>query len=279
MSFNSVFIPETGFVSCTSELIVGDCVSAMAAMDANTVDFILTSPPYDDLREYQGYSFDFSAIARGMYRVLREGGVAVWVVGDRLKGGRSLTSFRQAIQFQDMGFCVHDVMIYSKLNTPFIRIGAYTPAWEFMFVLSKGKPKAFNPIKEPTVVHSKGARPHNTGADGVRRYRGYIERNPTKVMTNVWEFSTGLGGTTSDRIAFEHPAIFPEKLAVNHILSWTNAGDTVMDPMCGSGTTGKAALQNGRSFIGIDISPDYISLTDKRLLSHNLVSNIRVLDE
>lgn len=246
-----------------NKLIAGDCVSLMAEMSAETVDLTVTSPPYDDLRTYQGYDFNFEAIAEQLLRVTKPGGVVVWVVGDRIKGGRSLTSFRQAIHFQEIGFNVHDVMIYRKKNTPFMRSNAYTNCYEFMFVLAKGKPAIFNPLKTNTVRNGFEMVVYSKGADAVNK-KVLKELKKEKTLCNIWEFAVGLHGSTSDREAFNHPAIFPEKLAEKHILSWSNPGDLVLDPMCGSGTTCKMALKHGRAFIGIDISREYIEIAKRR---------------
>ncbi|MCY4466690.1 MAG: site-specific DNA-methyltransferase [Chloroflexi bacterium] len=247
----------------------------MRSWDEGIINLTVTSPPYDELRDYNGYSFPFEDIAQELYRVTASGGVVVWVVGDRIRGGRSLTSFRQALFFQEIGFSAHDVMIYQKKNTPFMRSNAYTNAYEFMFVLSKGKPAAFNPLKVPTARHGMELLTHNKLPDGInKKKRGELKKEKTR--TNIWSYAVGLGGTTRDRIAFQHPAVFPEKLALDHILSWSNPGDLVLDPMCGSGTTGKMALLNDRDFIGIDVSTEYIEIARQRLLSAGL--EVKVVD-
>ncbi len=249
-----------------NHLYTGDCVKIMAAMDEGMVDLTVTSPPYDNLRNYQGYSFPFEDIAAGLFRVTKEGGVVVWVVGDKINGhgGRTLTSMKQALFFQALGFRVHDVMIYQKKNTPFMRSNAYTNCHEFMFVFSKGSPDTFNPIKEKTVRNGYEMMVHNKGPDAVNN-KVLKELKKEKTRTNIWAYAVGLGGTTRDKIAFNHPAVFPEKLAEDHILSWTNPGDLVFDPMCGSGTTCKMAAYNGRDWIGIDISEEYIDIAKTRL--------------
>lgn len=243
---------------------VGDCVEFMAQkMAADSVDLTVTSPPYDNLRDYRGYAFAFADIARGLWRITKRGGVVVWVVGDKINGGRSLTSFRQGLFFQEIGFQVHDVMIYQKKNTPFMRSNAYTNCYEFMFILSKGAPACFNPIKVPTARSGFEMLTHNKLSDGVnKKTRGELKKEKTK--TNIWPYAVGLGGTTGDKIAFEHPAIFPEQLAKDHIDTWTNPGDLVFDPMCGSGTTCKMALLNGRRWIGVDISEEYVKIARQR---------------
>lgn len=243
---------------------VDDCVEFMRRMDEGMVDLTVTSPPYDNLRNYKGYSFPFEDIAKGLYRVTKEGGVVVWVVGDKINGGRTLTSFRQGIFFQDTGFRMHDVMIYQKKNTPFMRSNAYTNCYEYMFVLSKGSPNTFNPIKQKTARHGFEMLTHNKKADGINK-KILKELKKEKTKTNIWQYAVGMHGTTSDKIAFQHPAVFPEKLAEDHILSWTNPGDLVFDPMCGSGTTCKMAMLNNRSWIGVDISAEYIGIAIERM--------------
>jgi DNA modification methylase len=242
-----------------------DCVDLMKSMEQNSVDLTVTSPPYDELRNYTGYYFNVENIAKGLFKVTKKGGVVVWVVSDKItNGNRSLTSFKQALAFQEIGFNVHDIMIYKKRNTPFMRTNAYTNCFEFMFVFSKGSPKTANLLKVKTVRQGQEMLPFNKGADGINR-KILGELKPEKARTNIWEYAVGLHGTTSDRIAFKHPAVFPEKLAEDHILSWTNEGDVVFDPMCGSGTTCKMAFLNKRFYIGCDISQEYVDLTKKRL--------------
>ena len=235
-------------------------------MGAGTVDLTVTSPPYDDLRDYKGYIFPFEEIAKGLLRVTKAGGIVVWVVADRIvKGNRSMTSFRQALFFQDIGFNVHDVMIYKKKNTPFMRSNAYTNCYEFMFVFSKGSPNTFNPIQEPTVRKGMEKMPANKGADGINK-KVLSKLNEFKSRNNIWEYAVGLGGTTRDKVAFKHPAVFPEKLAHDHIMSWTNEGDLVFDPMAGSGTTLKMAKISNRKYFGCDISTEYVEIARERLL-------------
>lgn len=246
-------------------IICGDCIEIMKGLEENCIDLTVTSPPYDDLRNYNGYTFDCEAIASELFRITKSGGVVVWVVGDKIiKGNKTLTSFKQALTFQKIGFNVHDVMIYKKKNTPFMRSNAYTNCYEYMFVFSKGAPKTFNPLKEKTVRNGEEMLVHNKGADGInKKILGRL--NTQKTKTNIWEYAVGLGGTTNDRIAFKHPAVFPEKLAEDHILTWTNEGDTVFDPMCGSGTTCKMALKNARNYFGCDISQEYVDIAKERV--------------
>ncbi len=267
--------PNASFLR-QGKLIVGNCVEVMRGWPDDMVHLTVTSPPYDKMRDYKGYAFPFEEIADELFRVTAPGGVLVWVVGDRINGGRSLTSFRQAIYFQEIGFSAHDIMIYQKKNTPFMRSNAYTNAYEMMFVLSKGKPKTFNALKVPTQRHGMEMLTHNKLPDGINKKKlGQLKKEKTR--TNIWSYAVGLGGTTNDKIAFQHPAVFPEKLAADHIMSWSNPGDLVLDPMCGSGTTGKMALLNDRDFIGIDISPDYIEIARERLVQCELQATVQTI--
>ena len=251
----------------TNQLIVGDCIEVLAAFPKDSVDLTVTSPPYDKLRNYDGYQFDAEGVARELLHVTKPGGVVVWVIGDHINGGRTMTSFEQALMFRDVGFTVHDVMIYQKKNTPFMRSNAYTNAWEFMLVLSKdGPPKTFNPLKTETVRSGEELLTHNKLPDGInKKTRAMLK--PEKTRINIWPYAVGRGGTTNDKIAFQHPAVFPEKLARDHILSWSDEGDVVLDPMCGSGTTCKMAMVNNRQYIGIDVSETYIGISEERLKS------------
>ncbi len=248
-----------------NKLYAEDCVTFMEKLDTNSIDLTVTSPPYDNLRDYRGFNFEFHDIARQLYRVTKRGGIVVWVVGDKIQNGnKSLTSFKQALYFQEIGFNVHDVMIYQKKNTPFMRSNAYTNCYEFMFVFSKDFVKTFHPIKEPTVRNGLEMLPFNKKADGINK-KVLKELKKEKTRMNIWQYAVGLGGTTTDKNAFKHPAVFPEKLAEDHILTWTNEGDLVFDPMVGSGTTAKMAKKNNRQYLGCDISKEYIKIAKERI--------------
>ncbi len=88
-------------------------------------------------------------------------------------------------------------------------------------------------------------------------------------MRNVFEYVIGGGHTTKDKIAFEHPAIMPEKLAEDQIKTWTNEGDLIIDPFAGSGTTAKMCILNNRKFSGCEISEDYCNIFIERLEEFN----------
>lgn len=248
------------------ELHCCDCLDLMACMSEGHIDLTVTSPPYDGLRMYNGYSFDFENIAKELFRVTKEGGVVVWVVGDQTKNGsESGTSFRQVLFFKDCGFSLHDTMIYQKGNYLPLTHKRYEQEFEYMFVLVKGNLKTFNPITVPCKYAGAGTSPtlRRTGKKLTSKGRRIIKARKRK--GNVWSYDVGKDKSTKDEIAFSHPAIFPEKLAEDHILSWSNEGDLVFDPFSGSGTVAKMARKDNRDFIGCDISQDYVKLTRKRL--------------
>ena len=250
-----------------NKLYCGDCVDVMSSMESEIIDLTVTSPPYDNLRTYNGYTFDFENIAKQLFRITKDGGVVVWVVGDQTKDGdESGTSFRQALYFKEIGFKLFDTMIYQKPRRPLGNY--YYQTFEYMFIFTKGKIKTTNLIHDEKNL-SYGKKVTKTLKQNGERYKSNGTRTVGETHArrgNVWYYATG-GSTTKDKIAFQHPAIFPEKLAEDHILSWTNPNDLVFDPMCGSGTTGKMALKHNRKFIGVDISEEYIEIARQRLNS------------
>jgi len=250
-------------------IIHGDCLDVLKTLESGSIDLTVTSPPYDNLRTYNGFTFDFEGIAQELYRVTKDGGVVVWVVADAtIKGSETGTSFRQALYFKECGFNLHDTMIYSKNPTPYDpKCKRYWQSFEYMFVLAKGSPIACNYLLDAC----KGRGLAKKGDYGQRRYEGSARTDrhnnnrvikDTKVRSNVWFYTPG------SRVD-GHPAQFPEALANDHILSWSNPGDTVLDPFCGSGTTGKMALLNGRKFIGIEISEEYCEIARARIANIN----------
>lgn len=250
----------------------GDSLELLRLVHDGVVDLTVTSPPYDNLRKYKGFAFDFEGIAAELYRVTKDGGVLVWVVGDQtINGSETLTSFRQALHFREIGFNVHDTMIYQKSGLP-MNHNRYEQEFEYMFVLSKGKPKTFNPIrvpcKYPEKTDARRGQTYSTTDETMRRARSGKARKPVgtdKIKGNVWYYATGRNHSTKDEIAFKHPAIFPEQLAADHIKSWSNVGDLVLDPFVGSGTTGKMAVLAGRRFLGFDISAEYCEIAERRI--------------
>lgn len=252
------------FFTGKAEEVMQDC------FPDDCVDLTVTSPPYDKLRDYKGYDFDFEAIADQLYRVTKPGGVVVWVVGDQtVKGSETLTSFKHALYFKEIGFNVHDTMIYEKNGFSNPSSNRYHQIFEYMFVLSKGAPKTFNPIKDkPNIWAGQECWGKNTKRTVEGDLKEGKKRKPVSefgMRYNIWRINAGGNISTADKEAYEHPAIFPESLAHDHIISWTNPGDFVLDPMCGSGTTNKMAVLLDRDTTGIDLSPEYLEIALSRI--------------
>jgi len=241
-----------------------DCLITMKRMPDNFVDFVITSPPYDDIRNYNGYQFEFEKIAKELFRVLKVGGVVIWVVADStIDGSETGTSFKQALFFKEIGFRIHDTMIYYK-NNPMPQTGnRYHQHFEYMFAFSKGNPRTFNPITVPTKYRGQ-ANMKNRGKNGSLEYEK-VERTNEKKVGNVFFYSVGGGISTKDKIAYQHPAIFPEQLVYDQIYTWTNENDLVYDPFMGSGTTAKVAHLMNRLWIGSEISKEYVEIANERL--------------
>lgn len=254
-----------------------NCLETMSKVSDEFLDLTVTSPPYGVIRDYHGYSFDFEPIAKELFRVTKSGGVVVWIVNDvTINGSETGESFRQALYFKEIGFNLHDTMIYMKSGCRYPETNRYYPIFEYMFVLSKGKPKTTNLIKDRKNIYagSKLARENSIRTkDGQLIPNSAFKNEPGReikefgVRYNIWQFSIGKGNHSSDDIVFKHPATFPEKLANDHIISWSDEGDLVYDPFAGSGTTGIMARQNNRRFILSEISFEYCNIIKQRFLS------------
>lgn len=237
-----------------------DCLLTISKFDSNYIDLVVTSPPYDNLRNYNS-NFDIKKIATELFRIVKDGGVIVWNVNDKtLNGSKSLTSFKHAFIFEECGFNVNDVMIWEKTNPmPQVNQLRYNQVFEYMFVFSKGKPKTFNPI----MVKCKSA-----GKDykstckkitkGKERVYKEIIINNEKVDSNIWKFAVSQNKT-------KHPAVFPIELPIRHIISWSNKEDLVLDLFMGSGTTGIASKKLNRNFIGIELDTEYFKIAEARI--------------
>lgn len=241
-------------------------VEFLCGLPTDGVDMALTSPPYNNLRTYGGHNeFDFETIAQETYRVLKPGGVLVWVVGDAtIDGSETLTSMRQALYFVDTaGFRMHDTMVYQNMPRYPDNI-RYSQSWEYMFILSKGKPTSIHLQTKPNIKAGITTFGKNRTKDG-KLTRGDFTVKTNGTMPNVWKINAGYMQTTKDKEAYQHPAMFPEKLAERHILTWSNPGDIIMDYFMGSGTTAKMARNNGRHYIGCDINAEYVQVARERL--------------
>lgn len=250
-----------GIGDLLGRILCGDNAYLLSCFPNECVDLVVTSPPYDDLRTYGGHTWNFDGLAPQLVRVLKPGGVIVWVVNDAtVDGSETLTSLRQAEGFLNLGVKVWDTMIFLKQNPSVPTEGRYYNAWEYMFVLSKGKPKTCNWLMKRNKSFGGGRSKettigkNNPGiAEGFREYAEFSRR------TNAWEYYCG---GNAERL---HPAPFPESLASDHVQSWSNPGDVVLDPFVGSGTTCKAAKALSREWIGIEINPEYCAIAEARL--------------
>ena len=246
-----------------TEIIHGDCIEEMSKINNNSIDLTVTSPPYDKLRSYEGSlqwnESVWKQVFKQLYRITKEGGVVVWVVGDaKINGSETGNSFEHALYAKSTGFNLHDTMIFKK-ETPTWNISSrrYRQNLEFMFILSKGQVKTFNPIEDQKVKNLK-PRICKSNRNGTPKYQLYTPKKSHTCRGNIWSYA--VGGKKVN-----HPAVFPEKLATDHILSWSNEGDTVLDPFLGSGTTGVASLQLNRKFIGIEKVKKYFNLANERI--------------
>ena len=239
-----------------------NCLNTMKRMPDNFIDLTVTSPPYDNLRDYKGYCFDFENVAKELFRVTKQGGVVVWVVNDsKVKGSKTLTSFKQALYFKEIGFNVHDVMFWKKSTFNAPKPNVYHNVIEYIFVLSKGNPKTFNPIIDRKNIHSgRCVNPTIRYSDGRTEKRSTKTINEFGKRFNLWEISE-----VKNNKEKSHPAPFPEALANDLIISWSNENDLVYDCFAGSGTTAKMSILNKRNYIGSEISKEYCDIIEQRL--------------
>lgn len=251
---------KTNYIECC------DNVQGLQRLPDSCIDLTVTSPPYDNLRTYKGFTWDFEGLTAELYRVTKPGGVIVWIVNDAtVKGSETGTSFKQALHFKEAGFNLHDTMIWKKTGVVYPENVRYYPNFEYMFILSKGKPKTVNLIADRKNKNA-GAKIHGT----FRQPDGHLLRSskaqqqgrrikPYGVRYNIWELRQAGGNVTG------HPAVFPEQLVRDHIVSWSNPGDIVLDPFIGSGTTAIACLKSGRQYIGFELSEEYCSIAAERI--------------
>lgn len=263
-----------------NQILLSNCIDGMKTLEDEVIDLCVTSPPYDDLRSYNdssAWNFEtFKGVAEQLYRVTKTGGVVVWVVGDAtVKGSETGSSFRQALHFMDLGFILHDTMIYEKNGSPFParRDGnRYSQVFEYMFILSKKtKPKTAHLLCDKP---NRWAGYTHFGKGTIRTKDGeLVERNIKPIpefspRNNIWKYNTGKNYSSKDAAAFEHPAIYPESLARDHILTWSNEGDLVLDPFMGSGTTAVCCIETNRNYIGFEIDETYYDVCNRRIKEH-----------
>ena len=253
-----------------NQIIEGNCVEVMRQFDDDVIDLTVTSPPYDDLRNYKGFVFPFEDIAKELFRITKQGGVVVWVVADAtINATETGTSFKQALFFKEIGFNLHDTMIFRKKNPiPQIYRKRYNNEFEYMFVFSKGVVKKHNPLMVDCMhagLELNGTTYKNYSKNEQVREKLASPVKDKKIKGNIWEYV--VGKKQEDQEAKGHPAPFPCQLVRDHIHSWTDTDDIVFDPMSGSGTTCRVAVEMGRKYIGIEISPEYCEIARKRIMN------------
>ncbi len=259
-------------------LLNGDNSVEIKKIKYESIDLVVTSPPYDNIRDYDGFSINYKELIKELYRVMKDGGIIVWIIGDQtIDCDESCSSFKQVFMFKECGFKLNDTMIYKKNNyIPKNFKYRYNDGFEYMFVFCKNFVKTFNPINDVKTKYSGSVinNIYTRHKDGVVRKK---ERNlivgDYRIRSNVWGYNCGYMSSSKDRIAYNHPAICNDDLVGDHIISWSNEGDVVLDPFCGSGTTLKQALLLGRKAIGIEISKKYCDLIEERLKNYGMIKD------
>lgn len=248
-----------------------DCIKGLAFLDNSSIDLTITSPPYEDIRDYNGYIFNFEhfkTIARELYRVTKKGGIVVWIVNDKTyKYSECGNSFRQALYFKDVGFKLYDTMIFAKNNPQPKNHRRYEQCYEYMFILSKGIPNTFNGIQTLCKNNGKkryGTYRHNKKAE-LNKLNTTGNVSKEKLLTNIWYYNVDNNSISKDKEAHSHPAIFPEELVKDHLKTWSNEDDIILDIFMGSGTVAKMSYLNKRNFIGFEISKEYCNIAEHRL--------------
>ena len=266
MIWNNLTLPDKPYYQDDAVLIYNaDCREILPLIPDKSIDLVLTSPPYADLREYGGYSWEFETTVRLLAAVLNLGAIIVWIVGDTVNdGSESGEPFRQALYFKSIGLNLHDTMIYGKNGAASPDAIRYTSAFEYMFVFSNGKPKTFNPLTQESLYYTGKLKYHTRRQRDGQTIGGMYMINPTRVLDNIWIYDIGYMKSAKQDYIFEHPAIFPEALAFDHIVSWSNPNDFILDPFLGSGTTAYCAKKLGRKCIGIEIEEKYCEIAAKR---------------
>ena len=254
-----------------NKIICGNNIDVMKTLPDNSIHMVVSSPPYDSLRSYKGYTYNIDDVIDELFRIVITGGIICWITSDQsVDWSETGTSMKTALKFIDKGFKLYDTMIYEKAGVQKPTAVRYFQCWEYMFIFSKGKPRVFNPLKDrPNKYAGSTCRGKLTSRQKDGTLKESFERKiipPFSMRRNIWRYATGRQNSTTDDCAFEHPAIFPEKLAKDLILSWSNEGDLILDCFNGSGTTTKMAQELERKFIGIDISEDYCKIARKRLM-------------
>jgi site-specific DNA-methyltransferase (adenine-specific) len=256
-------------VEFINQILCCDCVAGMKKLPDGSISFTLTSPPYDGLRKYGGHTFDFEAVAKELYRITMSGGTVVWIVQDQVvNGGETGTSFEQVLYFKSIGFRLHSTMLMVINCGKLPHRTRYVPLHHYAFVLSKERPRYVNLIRDRhnlTKAKRREWYARRENGEVVSGRQSPRDTPPVSEGGNVWHYNVGYNQTTKDKDAFTHPALMPEEMAEDHIVSWSRPGDLVFDPFCGAGTTCKMALLNNRRYLGMEIHKPYQELAIRRV--------------
>lgn len=246
-----------------------DAVVGLRLLPADCIDLTLTSPPYDWIRDYNGTfdpaKFPFVRIAEELYRITAPGGVVLWITRDQQQDCcESGTSAKQMLYFKNIGFNVQ-TMIVDSISARHRRY-CYGMPPQFCFVLSKGRPKAFHPIRD-----KPNTEPGRIKSWSARNRDGRIRKGKPKEIpkygrrSHIWLYPTGFGLVSDDPLPRNAPAPMVETVAGDLMLSYSNPGDLILDPMAGLGTTGKVAVKLNRQFIGFERVRKYCDVANDRV--------------
>jgi site-specific DNA-methyltransferase (adenine-specific) len=240
-----------------AKLVLGDCIELMDAMPEESVDMIFADPPYnlsnDGFTVHSGKrvsvnkgewdksagvekDFDFhSSWIRACRRILKPNGT-IWISGTY----HSIYACGYALNL--LGFRVLNEITWYKPNAaPNLGRRMFTASHETLIWASKSK-------KSKHTFNYEMMREGNFPKDSLK--------NPGKQMRSVWAIGTP---RSEEKLYGKHPTQKPVDLLSRVVISSTNPGDTILDPFCGSGTTGVVALATGRKFIGFDLSQEFLN--------------------
>lgn len=251
-----------------NRIILTECVKGMKSVPDDIIPLTVTSPPYEGLRTYDGLAdWNFMDVAKELYRITMPGGVVVWVVQEQIvNGSESGESSRQRLAFANIGFRLHHTMVLGKLGGHQHSKGRYGGALEYAFILSKGKPRYFCPFRDKKNKEAGREKIFsNRRIDGTFPAKKKARVHPYGFRSPIWFYATGKHHTANEDYAFDHPALMPQQMAEDFILSWSKVGDLVFNPFAGAGTVLKMALLNHRRYLGFEINPKYVEIARRRL--------------
>jgi site-specific DNA-methyltransferase (adenine-specific) len=233
------------------KLVLGDCMKVMSEIESDSIDLIVTSPPYNKAglsggkiklgnQVWKNFNIDYAtyddnmseeAYCEWMIQVLNEMKRIIKPNGSIFFNHKPRRNKNKAYLPTDFihkcDLDIYQLIIWNRLSSPNIRKDILLPCTEHIYWLTKSKPKTFKSNLDKQ-FHSE-----------------------------VWVINPDKGNP--------HPAPFPQKLVENCMLLTTEEGDLVFDPFLGSGTTAVVSKKHNRNFIGSEIDPGYIAISEERL--------------